>query len=114
MSHRPVPSLHRQRPKLTDSQRSEVVRRYQARETANAPAAEFGIDRRTATRIIRKAGAAVRYRAEVDVDVARELYESGHSLARVGAEFGVSARTVLNLFRRVGIATRPVGSNQWS
>jgi DNA-directed RNA polymerase specialized sigma24 family protein len=94
---------------LTDSQRSELVARYQGGESSNALACEFDIDRRTATRIIRTARAEVRYRVEVGVETARELYESGLSLARVGQELGVSAPTVLNRFRQAGIATRPSG-----
>ena len=82
-SRRPIPSVRQKQTRLTDSQRSEVVRRYAAGESSNALAAEFGIDRRTATAIIRRAGAEVRYRADVDLDAAGELYQSGLSLARV-------------------------------
>ena len=114
VSHRPVPSLRQKQTRLTDSQRSELVDRYQAGASSNALAVEFGIDRRTATRIIRKAGAEVRYRADVDIATAQELYESGLSLSGVGEELDVSAGTVLNLFRRAGIPTREVGKNQWS
>lgn len=99
------------------SLRLELVERYLAGESSNALAAEFGIDRRTATAIIKRAGVQTRYRVELtdaDVDVARELYESGVSLARVGEQFGVSAGTVLNLVRGAGILTRGVGTNQWS
>lgn len=77
-------------------------------------ARDFRVDRRTATRIIKGAGAEVRFRVDADVDMARQLYESGSSVARVGEELGVSAGTVLNLFRRAGIPTRDVGTNQWS
>jgi DNA-directed RNA polymerase specialized sigma24 family protein len=112
-SRRPVPSVREKQTRLTDSQHSEVVRRYAAGESSNALAAEFGVRRRTATAIIRRAGAEVRYRADVDLDAAGELYQSGLSLARVGAELDVSAGTVLNLLRRAGIATRRVGTNQW-
>jgi DNA invertase Pin-like site-specific DNA recombinase len=113
-SRRPVPSLRQKQTRLTDSQRSDLVRRYQAGESSNALACEFGVDRRTATRIIRTTGADVRYRVDADVDVARELYESGLSLARVGEQLGISARTVLNRFQRDGVPTREVGTNQWS
>ena len=83
-------------------------------ESAHALAVAFDIDRRTVTRIVRGAGGAVRYRANADVERARELYDFGFSLAKVGAELGVSARTVLNMFRRAGIPTREAGRNQWS
>jgi len=76
-------------------------------ESAPVLASAFDVDRRTATRIVRASGGAVGYRANADVEMARELYDSGFSLAKVGAELGgVSARTVLNRFRRAGIATR--------
>lgn len=117
VSHRTVPSLRQKQTRLTDSQRSALVERYQAEESAVALAATFGIDRRTATRLIRAAGAEVRYRvqlADVDIDVARELYEQGLSLVDIGVHLGVAARTVLNLFRRAGVPTRAVGTNQWS
>jgi hypothetical protein len=99
---------------LTDSQRSELVARYLAGESASLLAREFEIDRRTATRIVRAAGADARYRVDADVGTARELYESGCSPVRVGEEVGVSARAVLNLLRRSGTPTREVGTNQWS
>jgi hypothetical protein len=99
---------------LTESQRSELIKRYQAGEPASALAVQFGVDRRTATRIIRRRGLEVRYRVEADLETARELYESGLSLSRVGGELGVSARTVLNMFERAGLPTRAVGTNQCS
>ena len=114
VSHRPVPSVRQKQTRLTDSQRSELVSRYAAGESSNALAREFGIDRRTATAIIRKAGGAVHYRAEVDVDAACELYATGHSLVTVGEQLGVSAGTILNLLCQAGVRRRAVGTNRWS
>jgi len=99
---------------LSDSDRSDLIQRYLAGESSNALAAEYKVDRRTATRIIKSSGAQTRYRVDANVETARELYESGFSLAKVGEELGVSARTILNLFQRAGIPTREVGTNQWS
>jgi hypothetical protein len=92
------------------------VRRYELGESANVLVAEFGVDRRTLTAQLRRAGADVRYRVlnDADVDAARELYESGQSLAVVGEQLGVAARTVLNALRRAGVSTRAPGTNQWS
>ncbi len=116
VSHRPVPSLRQKQTRLTESQRSEVVGRYLAGESANALAVEFGVDRRTVTAHVRRADVEVRYRVinRIDVDDAAALYASGLSLAAVGQRIGVSARSVLNAFRAAGVATRRVGSNQWS
>jgi hypothetical protein len=91
VSHRPVPSLRQKQTRLTDSQRSALVERYLTGESSNALAAEFGIDRRTATAIILRAGAELRYRVELtdaEIDGARELYEARYSLAKVGGEVG--------------------------
>ncbi len=116
VSPRPVPSLRQKQTRLTGTQRSELVRRYVAGESSNALSAEFGIDRRTATAIIRRAGAELRYRVELtdaEIDVVRELYETGHSLVKVGERLGVSSGTILNVLRAAGVLTRAVGTNQW-
>jgi len=114
VSHRPVPSLRQKQTRLTDSQRSELVERYIAGESSNALALEFGVDRGTATRVIRRAGIELRYRADIGVDAARVLYESGLSLVKVGEQLGVSSGTILSLLQRAGVPTRHVGTNQWS
>ncbi len=115
VSHRPVPSPRQKQTRLTDSQRSEVVRRYEAGESANVPAVELGVHRTSVLRALRVGGVDVRYRTLTDDEVgdARRMYESGLSLATVGEHFGIAARTVLNMFRKVGVSTRPVGMNQW-
>ena len=116
VSHRPVPSLRQKQVRLTDSQRSEVVKRYEAGESANALAVEFGVDRRTLAGHLRRAGVEVRYRVvdRVDLAEAAKLYCSGRSLAVVAAQLGVSAGTVLRALRSAGVQTRAIGTNQWS
>jgi predicted DNA binding protein len=116
VSHRPVPSLRQKQTRLTDSQRSELVDRYRAGESANALAAEFGVDRRTLVGHLRREGVEVRYRVvdRVDLAEAARLYRSGRSLAVVAAQLGVSAGTVLRVLRSAGVQTRAVGTNQWS
>ena len=116
VSHRPVPSLRQKQARLTEAQRTEVVRRYEAGESANAPAVEFGVDRRTLAGHLRRAGVAVRYRVfdRVDLDEAAKLYRSGRSLAVVAAQLSVSAGTAMRALRSAGVETRPVGTNQWS
>ena len=115
VSDRPVPSLRQKQTRLTELQRSEVVRRYAAGESANDLAVEFGVDRRTLTSHLRRAGVDVRDRVidQMDVAEAEQLYVSGLSLARVGEQLGMSAGTVLTAFRSAGIVTRAVGTNQW-
>lgn len=116
VSHRPVRSLRQKQMRLTDSQRSEVVGRYEAGESAGALAVEFGVDRRTLAGHVRRAGVEVRYRVvdRVDLAEAAKLYRSGRSLAVVAVQLGVSAGTVLRALRSAGVQTRAVGTNQWS
>jgi hypothetical protein len=92
------------------------VERYEAGESANSIAAEFGVHRTTVVRVLQDRGVAVRHRiiSHENVALAQTLYDQGRSLARVGEEFGVAAWTVLAAFKRAGIATRARGTNQWS
>ena len=115
-SHRPVPSLRQKQTRLTDSQRSELMTRYLAGESATALATELDINRATAFSLLRRSGVQLRYRilSDEDIAVARQMYEAGQSLAVIGEHFGVADRTVLNVFRRVGVPTRGPGTNQWS
>src|SRR4051794_4755684 len=92
-SHRPVPSVRQKQTRLTDSQRSEVVRRYQAGESANSLAPQFGVHASTLVRHLRRAGIDVDWGVidRIDTEAAARLYASGLSLAQVGAALGVSA-----------------------
>jgi hypothetical protein len=115
-SHRPVPSVRQKQTRLTDSQRSELLERYLAGESATSLATELAINRATAFILLRRAGVKTRYRIlnDDDVAIARQMYEAGQSLAAIGEHFGVADRTVLNVFRRAGVPTRGPGTNQWS
>jgi hypothetical protein len=115
-SHRPVPSLPQKQTRLANSDRTEVVERYLAGETANALAEAFDVNRATIFAILQRAGIKSRYRILTDRDVASAttMYDSGQSLALIGEHFGVAQRTVLNAFRRAGVPTRGPGTNQWS
>src|SRR5262249_37792842 len=97
-SHRPIPSLRQKQTRLVNSDRNEVLKRYQAGETANALAEAFDVNRATIFAILQRAGIKGRYGLLTDRDVlaATELYESGRSLASIARYFEVSDRTVLN------------------
>ena len=69
-SHRPVPSVRQKQTRLTDSQRSELLDRYLAGETATALAKELGVHRATVFSVLRRAGVPTRYRILSDADVA--------------------------------------------
>jgi len=72
-------------------------------------AAEFGIDRRTVSTYLRRAGVAVRRGGldqEQTIEAAR-LYQAGWSSGRLAGRFGVSADNVLKALRAAGVAIRP-------
>jgi hypothetical protein len=110
-SHRPVPSLRQKQTRLADSDRTEVVERYQAGETANGLAEAFDVNRATVFAILQRAGIKSRFRTLTDRDIASAsaMYEAGQSLASIANHFDVADRTVLNAFRRAGVATRQRG-----
>jgi DNA-directed RNA polymerase specialized sigma24 family protein len=98
---------------LNSEEVSEVLQRYQSGESANALARAFGVHRRTIMEHLSAGQVETRYRADVDVTEARQLYERGWSLARVGEHFGVAAGTIRRALLEAGTPTRPVGTNQW-
>jgi hypothetical protein len=96
---------------LNESQRSEVLDRYLAREPATVLAKEFGVHFATGFSIRRRAGVPTRYRilSDIDIVVPRKMYDTGKSLAVIGEHFGVADCTVVNAFRRAGVPTRGRG-----
>jgi hypothetical protein len=101
---------------LADSDRTKVLERYLAGDTANTLAEAYDVNRATIFAILQRAGIKSRYRILTDHDVAAAtaMYETGQSLASIAKHFDVADRTVLNAFRRVGVPTRARGTNQWS
>jgi uncharacterized protein (DUF433 family) len=101
---------------LADSDRIEVLDRYQAGETANVLAEAYDVNRATIFAILQRAGIKSRYRILTDHDVASAtaMYEAGQSLASIAKHFDVADRTVLNAFRRARVPTRAQWTNQWS
>jgi len=113
---RRVPSLRRKQTRLPDSERTEILERYLAGETANALAETHDVNPATLFAILQRAGISSRYQILTDLDVcaATMMYESGQSLSSIAKHFGVADQTVVNAFRRVGVPTRSLGTNQWS
>jgi DNA-binding CsgD family transcriptional regulator len=86
-----------------------VIAGYRSDKTMKELAAEFGIDRRTVSTYLRRAGVAVRRGGldrEQTVEAAR-LYEAGWSSRRLAERFDVSVDSVLKALRRAGVAIRP-------
>jgi hypothetical protein len=106
-----VPRVYQQQHHLTRSERTEVAKRYLAGESMGSLAIAFGCHRSAIRRAIDHHSVERRdWRTrKVDVEKARERYESGQTAALIAEEFGVSATAVLNHLRGAGVALRPRG-----
>lgn len=93
---------------LNKDQARKLIKGYQAGATVYELAAQFGIDRRTASQILKRHGVMLRRRslAPVQIDEAVRLYESGWSLARIARKFDVDQTTVHNRLRERGVRMR--------
>jgi DNA-binding CsgD family transcriptional regulator len=92
-----------------------VIAGYRSGRTMKELATEFGIDRRTVSAHLRRAGIAARRRGldqEQIIEAAR-LYGAGWSSGRLAESFDVSADTVLKVLRRAGVAIRPRRGGLW-
>lgn len=120
-SRKTSPDQDKRKPKqrhlrLTKTQATELIQRYQAGETLRQLGTTFKINHKTVAIILKREGIPTRHRKLSQDDIAKavELYESGLSLQCVGDQLGVEPATILNHFKRRRIPRRRVGTNQWS
>lgn len=93
---------------LNENEVHELLTSYTNGTPIDQVATDFGIHRTTALNIVRRSNVERRWHViDQHLDQARELYEEGSSLKKVGAHFGVSADTVRLAFQRNGIPIRP-------
>ena len=94
--------------RLTREEIGRLVGRYEAGAMVKELAAEFEVERRTVSAILRREGVTLRPRGlnPEQVDEAVRLYGQGWSLARIGAKWGVEHSTVRNRLRERGVRMR--------
>lgn len=82
--------------KLSPEQHNEVVAAYRAGATVYELADRFGIDRKTASRILHRHHVPMRRRglSPTQVEQAAHLRAAGWTLARIAERLSVSARSV--------------------
>lgn len=105
------PKVFQRQKHLTRGERAEVARRYAAGESMGALAIVFGCHRSAIRRAVDHEGVERRdWRTrKVDVERARQRYESGQTTAEIAADFGVSTTAVLSHLRRSGVVLRSRG-----
>ena len=94
--------------RLTPDDIASVVASYQDGQTTIRLAEQFGVDRRTISKVLTDASVSLRGRplSEQQIDEAVVLYKSGLSLAKVGKVVGAQARTIQLRLRERGVTTR--------
>ena len=94
--------------RLSPNDIDRLIELYQAGKAINDLATEFNIHRTTVMKQVERAGQPPRRGGIFEhLDEARELYEQGWSLAKVGQHLGFDAETVRQAFRKAGMPRRP-------
>lgn len=112
----PILSQPRSRPKapkplrrLSPDEVQDLLNRYQSGETMVQIGDRYGINRRTVSTYLQKAGLHSRHQTMDDEKIARsiDLYNSGLSLVAVGAQLGIDRATVRRALLSAGVARHP-------
>ena len=107
--HQRAASQKRGRARQLDQEEvQELIEGYRAGATVYELGERFGIDRRTASQLLKRHGVPLRRRglSAEQVDDAVRQYEAGWSLARIGTKFDVDPTTVHSRLRERSVRMR--------
>lgn len=93
---------------LDADQTQALIAAYRAGATVYQLGPQFGIDRRTVGKILRRNDVPTKHPGltAADLDQAAQLYADGWSLAKIGEQLGVTATTVHRRLRGRGVDMR--------
>ncbi len=95
--------------RLTPDEVNQALELYRAGKSTYTLARQFGTDRHTITRYLRRGGVELRPRQKLTpqlTEQAKQLYAEGHSLAAIGEQLGVDPTTVHKAFKKAGVKMR--------
>jgi transposase-like protein len=96
--------------RLTAAQRTQLAEQYQHGMSALELARQYGINRHTVTKHLKREGVAVRggmVRMTPDIlEQAKQLYANSYSLVTIGGHLGVDASTVHKALKKAGVKLR--------
>jgi DNA invertase Pin-like site-specific DNA recombinase len=93
--------------RLTADEIEQLIKQYKHGELIDGLATQFKVSRTTVMKHVERAGAPRRRNLLEDrVEEARQLYDQGNSLAKIGQHLGVNPSTVWHAFRKAGIPMR--------
>ncbi len=94
--------------KLGGAKDADICRRYEAGEGILKISAEFGINKATVHRVLKRAGIAPNRRLSgTDTYAIRRRYESGEAGGNIAKEFGVSKEAIYRVLDKFGVVRRP-------
>jgi transposase-like protein len=100
-------SLRQIQHRLSTDEAQRLIELYSQGELIDSLAARFHISRTTVMKHVERTGAPRRRNVLTDrFDEARQLYNEGWSLARIGQHLGVNASTVWHALRKAGVPMR--------
>ena len=104
----PAPRIHALDRRLSPETLQQFLGDYQAGVSANQLATRYQLSRSSVRRLLRESGVPRRYRAmaEIEIDQAAELYQSGLTISEVAAKLDRPWSTVQTALSRRGVATR--------
>jgi uncharacterized protein (DUF433 family) len=110
-ANRPAPGVRPERQaqtRLTDAEVARLITAYSAGAKITQLATDFGINRNTASSILRNNGTEPRRRglSADDITQAGSLYLAGWSLARIANQLECTAETVRKALLRTGVQRR--------
>lgn len=104
-----TPRDYRMNRRLTPDELSQVFELYRLGKSTYKLARQFGTDRHTITRHLRRGGVEPRPRQKLTpqlTEQAKRLYADGYSLAAIGKQVGLTPTAVGNALRRTGVKLR--------
>jgi hypothetical protein len=106
-STEPPAPVYQPQTRLTDDERQDLIRRYQAGEKSFQLAIEFGLHRQTAASILVSAGVRrPRLMTKSERTEAARLYQQGWTCARIGEQLGRSRDAVRRALHAAGVQLR--------
>jgi DNA invertase Pin-like site-specific DNA recombinase len=95
--------------RLTPDELQQVLELYRLGKSTYTLARQFGTDRHTITRQLRRGGVTLRSRQKLTPELAeqaKQLYADNYSLAAIGKQVGLTPTAVSDALKRAGVHLR--------
>lgn len=92
---------------------TRLIQSYEAGRSTTQLRSEFGLSQGSVVKLLQQHGVETRFHGltDAETEAARELYESGLALAKVGEKLDRAPSSVRKALIRVGVVMRPKGGS---